>query len=180
MTMHGVTDPAIAAAVHCYVKLLRASKAVAARVEPRLAGAGLTLTQLGVLEAILHKGPLTHRDLGRKVLTSAGNMTDVVDKLEARGLVLRVRAADDRRQVRVELTPPGQALIEDVFPRHAADIAQAMGGLTGEELTQLGDLLRKLGMAAAQAVPERPLAGPADGSHLLADRSISNEDRSDP
>ena len=64
-----------------------------ARVEPRLAAAGLTPTQLGVLEAILHKGPLTQRELGRKVLTSAGNMTDVVDKLEARGLVRRTRVA---------------------------------------------------------------------------------------
>ena len=73
------------------MKLLRAGKAVLARVEPRLAAAGLTPTQLGVLEAILHKGPLTQRELGRKVLTSAGNMTDVVDKLEARGLVRRAR-----------------------------------------------------------------------------------------
>ena len=84
-------DPHTLAALAAYVKLLRASRAVVARIEKQLAARGLTVTQLGVLEAILHKGPLTHRDLGRKVLTSAGNMTDVVDKLEARGLVRRVR-----------------------------------------------------------------------------------------
>ncbi len=156
--MYGVTDPAVVAAVRSYVKLLRASRAVASRVEVRLHALGLTLTQLGVLEVILHKGPMTHRDLGRKVLTSAGNMTDLVDKLEARGLVLRVRAADDRRQVRVELTAAGRAMIEELFPLHAGDIAQAMAGLNAPELDQLGDLLRKLGMAAAQAGAERPLA----------------------
>ena len=64
------------------MKLLRAGRAVLARVEPRLAAAGLTPTQFGVLEAILHKGPLGQRELGRKVLTSAGNMTDLIDKLE--------------------------------------------------------------------------------------------------
>ena len=118
-------------------------------MEPLVGAEGLTLTQLGVLEGILHKGPMTHRELGRKVLTSAGNMTDVVDKLEARGLVRRVRAANDRRQVWVELTDPGRALIEDLFPRHAEDIARAMAGLAPAELRQLGALLRKLGIAAA-------------------------------
>ena len=103
-----------------YVKLMRAGRAVLARVEPRLAAAGLTPTQLGVLEAILHKGPLTQRELGRKVLTSAGNMTDVVDKLEARGLVRRTRSPRDRRVVPVELTQAGRTLIEALFPRHAA------------------------------------------------------------
>ena len=136
--MFGVQDPVIEEAVRTYVKLMRASRAVAVAVEPRLAAKGLTLTQLGVLEGLLHKGPLTHRDLGRKVLTSAGNMTDVVDKLEARGLVTRVRDTGDRRQVRVELTEEGRLLIEALFPRHAMDIATAMGGLDAQELRQLG------------------------------------------
>jgi len=151
--MHGVTDPAVHEAVRAYVKLMRASRAVTGRVEKLLATAGLTLTQLGVLEVILHKGPMMHRDLGRKVLTSAGNMTDVVDKLEARGLVRRVRAADDRRQVRVELTDTGRSLIERLFPRHAEDIARAMAGLDSGDLDRLGDLLRRLGIAAARPAP---------------------------
>ncbi len=148
--MFGVADPATAAAVRTYVKLMRATRAVAGRLEPLLASHQLTLTQLGVLEAILHRGPLTHRELGRKVLTSPANMTDVVDKLEARGLVQRVRATTDRRSVRVELTPDGQALIEDLFPAHAHDIAQAMGGLDAADLHRLDGLLRRLGMAAMQ------------------------------
>jgi MarR family 2-MHQ and catechol resistance regulon transcriptional repressor len=157
--MHGVTDPTVREAVRTYVKLMRASRSVSGRVEKLLTSAGLTLTQLGVLEVILHKGPMTHRDLGRKVLTSAGNMTDVVDKLEARGLVRRVRAADDRRQVRVELTEAGRTLIEQLFPRHADDIAHAMSGLGLRDLARLGDLLRALGMAATRAPPGGTVAG---------------------
>lgn len=152
--------------MRAYVKLFRASRAVLARVEPGLAEVGLTPTQLGVLEAVLHKGPMTQRELGRKVLTSAGNLTDVVDKLEARGLVHRVRAEADRRRVRVELTSAGRALIEEVFPRHAGDIAAAMGGLTPEELEQLGGLLRRLGLTAAQGAP---LAEDAE-AHQIGDR----------
>ena len=136
-------------ALRAYVKLFRASRAVLARVEANLVEQSLTLNQLGVLEAILHKGPLTHRELGRKVLTSAGNMTDVVDKLEQRGLVRRVRHTGDRRSVKVELTDEGKAMTEAMFPAHARRIHAAMGGLDDTELYQLGELLRRLGTAAS-------------------------------
>lgn len=143
-------QPTTTAALRAYVKLFRASHAVLARVEPGLAAQGLTATQLGVLEVIWHQGPLTQGELGRKVLTSAGNMTDVVDKLSTRGLVRRVRDLADRRHVRVELIGCGRDLIAAVFPRHAADIARAMSGLSSCELELLGTLLRQLGRAAAQ------------------------------
>jgi MarR family 2-MHQ and catechol resistance regulon transcriptional repressor len=145
-----MAEAAQAEALDAYVKLLRASKSVLARIERSLAADGLTPTQLGVLEAILHKGPMTQRELGRKVLSSAGNMTDVIDKLAARGLVVRCRAEADRRAVLVDLTAPGRELIAELFPRHARDISEAMAGLSVQELTELGQLLRKLGMAAAQ------------------------------
>ena len=144
----GIDDPRLVEALRAYVKLLRASKAVLGRIEKRLAQDGLTATQIGVLEGILHLGPLTQRDLGRKVLTSAGNMTDVIDKLAARGLVTRTRAPRDRRSVIVDLTPAGRALIEGVFPQHANDIAASMAGLNSAELATLETLLRKLGLGA--------------------------------
>lgn len=135
------------AAVRAYVKLNRATRAVLAAVEGRVTAAGLTLTQLGVLEALLHKGPMTQRELGRKVLTSAGNMTDVVDKLAKRRLVDRVKR--DGRSVSVVLTSTGRMLIQDLFPRHANDIAAAFAGLEPAELVELDRLLRKLGTTAA-------------------------------
>ncbi len=164
--MFGVADPAVAAAVRAYVKLMRARASVVARVEKRLASQGLTLTQLGVLEVILHKGPRSHRELGRKVLTSPGNLTDVVDKLSARGLVLRVRDEADRRLVRVALTQAGRALIETVFPAHATDIAAAMGGLDRTELGELDRLLRKLGRIAQGGVAQDGLAAVGERSQL--------------
>ncbi|MDR3537306.1 MAG: MarR family transcriptional regulator [Acetobacteraceae bacterium] len=152
-----IGEPDVAEALRVYVKLLRAGKAVLARVEPLLTTQGLTPTQLGVLEAILHKGPLTQRELVRKVLTSAGNLTDVIDKLAARGLVTRRRSAADRRTVTVVLTPAGRALIGALFPRHARDIAAVMGVLDATELQELGRLLRKLGLSAAEGKPSSPL-----------------------
>ncbi|MDQ2801576.1 MAG: MarR family transcriptional regulator [Pseudomonadota bacterium] len=169
----GVEDPSVLEALRAYVKLLRAAKAVVARIEPAAAARGLTLTQLGVLEALLHKGPLTQRELGRKVLTSAGNMTDVIDKLEARELVRRTRKPGDRRAVSVELTAGGRDTIEGLFPRHARDIAAAMGGLSIPELRQLGGLLRKLGQTAG--TQQEGLAGEGGSNQLSENHSTSNE-----
>jgi MarR family 2-MHQ and catechol resistance regulon transcriptional repressor len=91
-------------------------------------------------------------------------MTDVVNKLEARGLVRRTVSPRDRRIVPVELTPSGRAMIEALFPRHARDIVAAMGGLSGTELRTLGALLRKLGLAAADE--DVPLAAEVGPHHL--------------
>jgi MarR family 2-MHQ and catechol resistance regulon transcriptional repressor len=164
--MFGVSDEAVAEAIRTYVKLMRAYRSVSARVEGMVGAEGLTLTQVGVLEGVLHKGPMTHRELGRKVLTSAGNMTDVIDKLEARGLVCRSRMPGDRRSVRVDLTDAGRSLITELFPRHAEDIARAMSGLDRAEMAQLGTLLRKLGHGPEAA--DDPLAAASAAHHFTA------------
>jgi MarR family 2-MHQ and catechol resistance regulon transcriptional repressor len=147
--MFGVDDPRIVAAVRAYVKLSRANRAVNAGTEARLTAAGITHTQLGVLEALLHLGPLTQRVLIDKVLTSPGNMTDLIDKLEQRGLVARCRVAADRRNVEVGLTEAGTRFIAALFPAHAADIAASMAGLTDAEIATLDGLLRRLGRAGS-------------------------------
>jgi MarR family 2-MHQ and catechol resistance regulon transcriptional repressor len=138
-------------ALSAYVKLLRAHRAVVTLVERGLVGTGLSLTQFGVLEALLHKGPLTQRELGRKVLTSPGNLTEVIDRLAARGLVRRGPSPADRRAVQVTLTEAGEGLIRRLFPPHAQDITRAMAGLQGAELTRLDELLNRLGHAAEAA-----------------------------
>ncbi len=134
---------------------MRAGRTVLARTEPLLARHKLTATQFGVLEALLHKGPLTQRELGAKVLTSAGNMTAVVDQLARRGLVARLPNPADRRQVRVTLTPEGRAFIAVLFPAQAEAIARAMAALSPAEQETLGALLRRLGKGEdAVTVPQ--------------------------
>ncbi len=145
--MFGVDDPRTVAAVRAFVKLSRATRAVNAGTEARLTAAGITHTQLGVLEALLHLGPLTQRVLIDKVLTSPGNMTDLIDKLEQRGFVARCRVAADRRNVEVGLTEAGTQFIGALFPAHAADIAASMAALTDTEIATLDRLLRRLGRA---------------------------------
>ncbi len=147
MAPDGAPDAATARALDLFVKLMRAQRAVTGVTEPSILASGLTVTQFGVLEALLHKGPLCHGDLQRKVLTSPANLSDVIDKLERRGLVTRGRAEADARRVRVHLTEAGRALIEHRFPTHAEAVRQAMRGLSAVEQATLACLLRKLGLA---------------------------------
>jgi MarR family transcriptional regulator, 2-MHQ and catechol-resistance regulon repressor len=134
-------------ALDAYIKLTRAAASVDARLAPGLAEAGLTPTQLGVLEALLHLGPLGQRTLGAKLLSSGGNITTVVDNLERRGLVRRERRDDDRRHVTVHLTTEGRRLIARVFPSHVREIVAAFSALTAAEQEALGRLAKKLGLS---------------------------------
>jgi MarR family 2-MHQ and catechol resistance regulon transcriptional repressor len=134
-------------ALDAYIKLVRASESVVGRLGQNLrAEDDLPLSQFGVLEALMHLGPMCQRELGVKILKSSGNVTMVVDNLEKRGLVARRRSVEDRRVTEVDLTAKGRALIKGIFPRHAAEITAEMGRLTAAEQKQLGALCRKLGL----------------------------------
>jgi MarR family transcriptional regulator, 2-MHQ and catechol-resistance regulon repressor len=133
--------------LNAYIKLMRASESVTARLVIYLQReVGLTISQFGTLEALYHLGPLNLKQIGEKMLKSGGNITTVVDNLEKRGLVKRRRCQEDRRVIYAHLTPEGEALIGNYFPTHAQKIEQEMKSLLPEELEMLGRLCKKLGL----------------------------------
>jgi MarR family 2-MHQ and catechol resistance regulon transcriptional repressor len=135
-------------ALNTFIKLMRASDAVNNQINYHLSDYNLTVSQFGVLEAIYHLGPLTQTQLGEKILKSSGNITYVVDNLEAQDLVERVRDSEDRRRYFIHMTPEGRQLISQIFPRHVARIVEVMQTLSLEEQTTLDRLCRKLGLGA--------------------------------
>ncbi|MDF1553652.1 MAG: MarR family transcriptional regulator [Deferrisomatales bacterium] len=136
-----------------YVKLLRAAESVSARAHRHLNREKLSFSQFGVLEALYHLGPLVQRDLATKLLKSARNITMVVDNLEKRGLVRRVRSETDRRFTHIHMTPEGRLLFEKVFPRHVAGILEEMRVLSPRELEELGEFCRRLGRQPERGDP---------------------------
>lgn len=138
-------------ALDAFIKLVRAAESVNNRLTRSLCDDNLTMSQLGVMETLLHLGPMCQKEVGRKLLKSSGNVTTVVDNLERRGLVRRERDVDDRRYVTLHLTEAGETLIRGVFPCHAGRIAELMNALSPEDLEHLGDLCRRLGRAAAES-----------------------------
>lgn len=133
-------------ALKTYVKLMRAAETVTARIHRQLDSVGLTLSQFAVLEALYHLGPLSQREIGKKILRSSGNITMVIDNLEKRGLVRRKRSETDRRYFFVHLTHEGHAFISKTFPPHADVIAKELSVLKAAEQDTLGRLCKKLGL----------------------------------
>jgi len=142
-------------AVHLWLVLWKAFHSVEQISSRSIAGFEMHPTDFGVLEALLHKGPLTARELGQKVLLTSGSMTAAIDRLEERGLLTRVEGSEDRRGRVISLTPEGKALIEPAFREHAQHLERALKEVPEGERFLLLNLLRSLGRTAEQSNKEQ-------------------------
>src|SRR5207237_6984604 len=93
--------------------------------------------------------PLPTLALAARLVSRAPDITRLLDKLEERGLVARERPADNRRVVRVGITPAGLALLKELDAPVRECHARQLGHLTAAQLKLLADLLRQ-----ARAPPE--------------------------
>ena len=134
--------------VHLWLVLWKAFRSMEAQAGRSIAGLGLCQSDFGVMEALLHKGPLPVKALGEKVLLTSGSMTAAIDRLERRGWVARGDDPQDRRSRIVRLTPDGRKTIQALFRTHERDLEQAAARLSHSERTELMRLLRKLGKAS--------------------------------
>ena len=122
--------------------LYACAKEVVRRYTPFLDDLGLTYTQYLVMMALWEHGTLSVTQLGERIYLDSGTLTPLLKKLEAKGLVTRVRSAADERRLDIGLTDAGRAL-----KQRAAAVPPAMGecvGLDLEEAVQLSTLLRKV------------------------------------
>jgi MarR family 2-MHQ and catechol resistance regulon transcriptional repressor len=148
--------PRDALALGTLLKLARAHDTLAAALQREAEAHGLTLPQLAVLEALLHLGPMSQGELGRKLLRSQPNMTAALSALQALGWVSRERKPEDRRVLVVSLTPEGREVVAEAFAAHAHATTALLGALSAPEQEELGRLCRKLGLAVAARLADAP------------------------
>lgn len=132
--------------LNAFIKLMRATDTINNRLNRHHSEANLTVSQFGVLEALLHLGPLNQKALGQKLLKSGGNITLVIDNLEKSGWVTREQDPEDRRSMLIHLTPEGKEFISNYFPEHLSRIKEEFSVLTDEELDRLQEICKKLGL----------------------------------
>jgi len=132
--------------LNAYIKLMRAANSITGRLAKGLKPTKLTMTQFSILETLYHLGPMNQRTLGAKVLKSSGNITLVVDNLEKRGLVERMRSKSDRRFITVSLTEKGRQTISEIFPNYLFLILNEMEIIDDDELKVLERLCKILGL----------------------------------
>ncbi len=106
---------------------------------------GLTAQQYNALRLLQAAHPQTVPTLalGAQLVSRAPDITRLLDKLYLRGLVERERSADDRRTVRVGITPAGTALLTELAGLVRECHVRQLGHLDPDELRLLTQLLRK-------------------------------------
>ncbi|MCC3269145.1 MarR family transcriptional regulator [Arthrobacter gengyunqii] len=129
--------------------LYAASRAATAVYRPLLEQLGLTYPQYLVLTVLWENDGVTVRDLGRSLELDSGTLSPLLKRLEAAGMVQRLRSVADERRVEVHLTEEGRALQEKA--RHLPQQVAQAAGLESGELRALQETLTKVTKALRTA-----------------------------
>jgi DNA-binding MarR family transcriptional regulator len=135
--------------------LSRARAKLAKSLDTALLAHDITHAQAGILLMLASGRYDTAADLVREIYTDAASMTRMLDRLQKRGLLERTPHADDRRQVRLQLTDQGRSLATRLPPILTEVLNVQFSGFSPEEIGFLKSLLRKMLQAGAQAEPGR-------------------------
>ena len=125
--------------------IMRTSGYLTPFLESDLRESKLTAAQCNTLLILRREMPqgLRMGDLGRRLIVTKSNVTGLVDRLEKRGLVIRVADAD-RRATWIQLTEKGSKLLDSITPSHVRCSMELVDCLTVEEKSSLITLLTKL------------------------------------
>jgi DNA-binding MarR family transcriptional regulator len=109
---------------------------------------GLTLTQLKSLFLIANKGSTNFRKLAKALGVTPSNVTGIVDRLEEQGLVSRTQNPEDRREMTLQATDKGKALVSNLKKTGIKHMTQILSLLSLEELSALAQGLSAFVKAA--------------------------------
>jgi DNA-binding MarR family transcriptional regulator len=126
-----------------YLNLVRTATALMRREAELLKAHDLTPAQFNVLRILRGAGSdgLICREISERMLTYDPDVTKLLDRLEARGLVTRERQVEDRRAITARITPDGLRMLHNV-DKPMLDLVTAMLGHLGErKLRTLSALL---------------------------------------
>ncbi|MFC5428269.1 MarR family winged helix-turn-helix transcriptional regulator [Paraburkholderia denitrificans] len=117
---------------------------------------GVTSQQASVLFMVASGKCVLAAELAREYGIDASAVTRLVDRLETRGLLKRVRSSEDRRAVRLALTPEGHAIARRMPAMFTGISERLLSGLSPEEVGFLKSMLRRVlanGCEASQNPP---------------------------
>ena len=126
--------------------ILRAADVLRRRGAALLEPHGITLQQYNVLRILRGARPdgLCTLTIADRMIEQAPGITRLIDRLEAKHLVLRVRSSEDRRQVWCRITPAGLRLLARLDEPVAALDRQAVAALPRADQMRLAELLRAI------------------------------------
>jgi MarR family 2-MHQ and catechol resistance regulon transcriptional repressor len=131
-------------AVNAYRDLRCAVAKLTVLHEKQLRGFQLTAPQYDLLEALLYAGPATLTEIAERILCTQSNATVVAGNCVKRGWIVLRAQPNDRRKLRVHLTPEGRTLIAKVFPLYSKMVRAQMCALNYSQQQALSRLCQKL------------------------------------
>jgi MarR family 2-MHQ and catechol resistance regulon transcriptional repressor len=134
---------------HAWLVMMKAMRALTRYAAAGIEETGLGLSDFGVLEILLNKGPLPVNTIGPIIDLTSSSISIAVDRLLAKGLVTRTENVEDRRVRIVDLTPRGREVIVPAFEKHSAQMKRVFSELGPEELRGLEEAMKKIGKRAA-------------------------------
>lgn len=134
---------------HVWLVMMKAMRALTRYAAADIEETGLGLSDFGVLEILLNKGPMPVNAIGPIIDLTSSSTSIAVDRLFAKGLVTRAESAEDRRVRIVALTPRGREIIVPAFQKHSEQMKRVFSELNSEELSGLEEAMKKIGKRAA-------------------------------
>ena len=125
-------------------ELVRAYQAFRSYSDADIRQLGLTSSQFDALATLGNTPGMTFKQLAEKTLTTKGELTGIIDRLEKKGLVRREVPPEDRRSFIAVLTPEGERVFQETFPAHIAHLKQRFERLDRQELEEIRVALEKI------------------------------------
>lgn len=129
--------------------ILQAGDRILARMEDALAQHGLSVPKYKLLTLLAEAedSGLPLSVMAEKLSCARSNVTGLVDRLEAEGLVKRSSSHDDRRVIYAQITAAGHVRLAAAHPAYQAALTETLGGLSSAEREALMLFLQKMGAA---------------------------------
>jgi DNA-binding MarR family transcriptional regulator len=126
-----------------YLNVIRTAEALTWGVAETLKVADLTPAQYNVLRILRGAAPegVTCGQISERMVTKDSDVTRLLERLDARGLITRERDGQDRRFITVRITPEGLSLLASLDGPIARCHKRQIGHMGKERLTALGELL---------------------------------------
>jgi DNA-binding MarR family transcriptional regulator len=129
------------AGVITWLRLARAYQKLERAAAADLRAWGLSVAQFDILAHVGGAEGITQQELSDSRVTTKGNLSQLLERMEADGLLCRER---EGRLKRVSLTEKGRRLFNEIVPPHEAFMARQFDCMSAEETATLTRLLRKL------------------------------------
>lgn len=131
-----------------FVLMARAGRAIFEQLEATVSAQGESVILFRPLAIVIRFGPQTQQDIAKLTAQHPAGVSRIVDELESRGLVRRMRGEHDRRTIRVEPTEEGRALFAKIDPFVGAALDKVLDPLSPEDREALIRALEKIVSAA--------------------------------